>query len=263
MHPLLLTIINTFTFLLMLLMNFLGSTGKLTNATVGTISDKFNTLVTPPGFAFSIWGIIYIYLSLFLGYQWYLILKKKDTAIIKTIGLLFALSNLVNMGWIIIWVNELISISVVIIFLLLVLLLLMVLKLNMEKWDAPITIIFFVWWPISIYLGWVIIACVINVAAYFVSEGWNGKPLSPQLWSILSVTLLTIIYLCLIYFRNMRESAVAGIWGISAIVEKQWGHYSMLSYSGLAAILILGISIASHAYKNRYYLPFYNLKRKI
>ncbi|MER2010564.1 MAG: tryptophan-rich sensory protein, partial [Psychrobacillus sp.] len=39
--------------------NFLGGTGRINNLSQGDVSDMYNTLLTPAGFTFSIWSVIY------------------------------------------------------------------------------------------------------------------------------------------------------------------------------------------------------------
>nr|MBS0038460.1 hypothetical protein [Saprospiraceae bacterium] len=60
---------NSFTFVLVLAMNFIYGSGMWGTATVGEISAQYPTLITPAGYAFSIWGVIYLLLIGFVGYQ--------------------------------------------------------------------------------------------------------------------------------------------------------------------------------------------------
>lgn len=39
--------------------NFLGGSGRINGMSQAAVSDKYNTLITPAGYTFSIWGIIY------------------------------------------------------------------------------------------------------------------------------------------------------------------------------------------------------------
>ena len=49
----------------------------------------------------------------------------------------------------------------------------------MERWDAPVQKIVMVWWPVSVYFGWVTIATVANVSLYLTKLNWDGSPLTP------------------------------------------------------------------------------------
>ncbi len=64
--------------------------------------------------------------------------------------------------------------SILAIFVLLFSLLKIVMKNSMELWDAPISVIAFLWWPFVFYSGWVTVASIANVAVYLTSIGWNA-----------------------------------------------------------------------------------------
>lgn len=49
--------------------NYLAATGSLCGVETGAISDKYPTLITPAGYAFTIWSLIYFGLLAFSIYQ--------------------------------------------------------------------------------------------------------------------------------------------------------------------------------------------------
>lgn len=51
-----------------MIINYLAGAGKL-GTKIGTISDKYYTLITPPGYTFGIWGVIYFLWGLFVLLQ--------------------------------------------------------------------------------------------------------------------------------------------------------------------------------------------------
>ena len=59
--------VNIVVFIVTITVNMLaGSTTLLNGVTSGEISDMYLTLITPAGFTFSIWGIIYMLLLVFI-----------------------------------------------------------------------------------------------------------------------------------------------------------------------------------------------------
>jgi hypothetical protein len=58
MKYLLLLIFNTLTLAGTLFLNYLADTGKLSGKSIGEVSEQFSTLLTPVGYAFSIWSLI-------------------------------------------------------------------------------------------------------------------------------------------------------------------------------------------------------------
>jgi hypothetical protein len=60
------------------------------------MKKKYNTLIAPTGYAFSIWGLIYLMLIMFVGYQWYSYYKLKQDAEIRQTGIWLSLANIAN-----------------------------------------------------------------------------------------------------------------------------------------------------------------------
>lgn len=256
-----LLIINTITLIFALIMNSLQGSQLFNGTTVGEVSSNYETLFTPAGYAFAIWGVIYLMLIAFLAYQWFTWFKRKEDRELKQTGWWFALGNLANGFWIVAWLNGQMGLSVLLILVLLFSLIMLTIRLWLETWDAPVRIIAFVWWPICIYLGWIIVASVANISVFLVSIGWQGGFISPEIWSVILIVAATLIYLVLIKTRNMREAAVVGIWALVAIAVKQWQLNNEIVIAALAASAILFIAVAVHGYKNRKTSPFEKLKR--
>ncbi len=256
-----LLIINTLSLAFALVLNGLAGSGVFGGKTVADVSARYDTLITPAGYAFAIWGVIYLLLLLFAGYQWYAWLKNREDTALKQTGLWFALGNLANGLWIVVWLNEYLALSVVVILILLVSLIMLTLRLRLETWDAPVRTIAFVWWPICIYLGWIVVATVANVSVYLVSINWQGGFLSPLAWTVVMIAVATVIYLLLIYTRNMREAALVGVWAFIAIAVRQGSLNPEIVYAALVGAALLLIAISWHGYRNRQTSPFEKLKR--
>lgn len=252
---------NTITLIFALVMNSLQGSQLFNGTTVGEVSAKYETLFTPAGYAFAIWGIIYLLLIAFVVFQWVATFKQKENNELKQTGLWFALGNLANGFWIVAWLNEKLGLSVLLILILLFSLIMLTIRLRLETWDAPVRIIAFVWWPICIYLGWIIVASVANISVFLVSIDWQGGFISPQIWTIIMIVAATIIYLILIKTRNMREAAAVGIWALIATAVKQWQVNQEIVIAALAASAILFIVVSVHGFKNRKTSPFEKMKR--
>ncbi len=107
----LLKVTNIIAFVLTVAVNGLaGSTTVLGGKNTAQISDANPTLITPAGYVFSIWGVIYILLGVFVVYQALPNQQGKDFQ--KRIGWLFVLSSIVNIAWLFLWQFELLTLSV-------------------------------------------------------------------------------------------------------------------------------------------------------
>ncbi len=262
MRQLILLILNSTTLIFALLMNYLSGTGKF-GASVADISAMYQTPFTPAGYAFSIWGLIYIMLIAFVIHQWYAAYRLKDNKELTQAGLWFSLANLANGMWIYAWTNNMITLSMVIMIVLLISLIMLSLRLHLETWDAPFRIILFVWWPLVIYLGWIVTATVANATVWLVSIGCQGGPMTPSEWTIILIIIATLVYAFLIYYRNMREAAGVGIWALVAIAIRHWNSQVDIAWTALGTAVLLFIYIVWHGYMNRDTSPMQKLKEKL
>ncbi len=258
---LLLVLLNTITLLIMLFANYAGNTRFFSNENVADISHKYDTLFAPAGYAFSIWGLIFLLAIGFAIYQWVLLRRKDPERYIERTGIWFAISNVANAAWLYCWLNERLGLSVICILVLLLSLVIVTINLRLELDDVSVRNIFFVWWPIAFYIGWMMVATIACIAAWLTSTGWGRFGLSENIWTILLILIACVLYLLLIQKRNMREAAAVGIWAFIAIAVRQWSVHNGIAYTCIFASLILAISSGMHAYKNREYIIARKLKK--
>lgn len=256
-----LLVLNTLTFVFTLLMNYLVNNSGLTPADVGEVSSRYENLFTPAGYAFSIWIVIYLLLIAFLVYLWYDWYRNKNDDYLRRTGIWFIAGNLANGLWVIAWTNNWIGTSLLLILFLLLTLWVLMFRLRLEVWDAPVRIIAFVWWPFCIYLGWVVTATLANLASWTVYSSGESAIAFQQEWVSGMIVAGFVVYMLLIYFRNMREAAVTGVWALTAIAVKQWDVSTWVSVTSLAASAMLLIYVMVHGYKNKEYAPFKKLQR--
>src|SRR5690554_4184799 len=256
-----LQISNIVLFVAMVFVNYLSNTGAMNNTTVGEISKASTNLFTPAGYAFSIWGFIYLLLFGFIIYQSRSLFKKvrDDDFILKT-GWWFALSCFANIMWLTFWLYGYMEYSVLAIFVLLFSLLKIVMNNRMELWDAPISVIAFLWWPFVFYSGWVTVASIANVSAYLTSVDWNAWGYSEVSWAVTMIIIAGVINLAVTWQRNMREFSLVGAWALIAICVANWEASPTVANSALAVAIVLIISSSYHAFKNRVTNPGVKLK---
>ena len=253
-------LLNTASFIIALFTNYIVQTHKLTNIAMAEVSHKYNTLFAPADYAFIIWLVIYVLCACFIIYQW-MILKNDIHNYIQKTGIWFTAVNLLNAVWCYCWIHEWLGWCVVIMLLLLICLVILTVRLRLELDDEPVKTIFFVWWPITYYLGWIITATVACIASWLVYAGWSAINISPVTWTIIMIVIACLIYLFLIRKRNMREAATVGIWAFIAIAIRQWNDHRNIAITAIIFSAVLLIAIAMHGYKNRYYAPFNKIKR--
>ncbi|MDC7994814.1 tryptophan-rich sensory protein [Altibacter sp. HG106] len=251
-----LQIANIIAFLATIFVHYASNTGAINNTTIGNVSDSLNTLFTPAGYAFSIWGVIYLLLAGFVFYQSRSLWKKvRDDAFVLKTGWWFVLSCVANMLWVIFWLYGYVGVSVLAMAVLLFSLLKIVMNNRMELWDAPISVIAFLWWPFVFYSGWVTVASIVNVAAYLTSENWDGFGLSETIWTVIMIVVAVLINLVVTWTRNMREFALVGAWALVGIGMANQATDTTLAATAFIAAGILCVSSGIHGFKNRHTNP--------
>ena len=133
-----LSILNLLSFLGMVIVNYLAVTLPLNNKTTGELSDQYPNLFVPAGFTFSIWGVIYLLLAIFIVYQLIYVFRKntQNSSFLEKIGILFFASSLANLSWVFAWHFELVSLSLFLMLVLLVSLMAIYVKLQIGRSDS-------------------------------------------------------------------------------------------------------------------------------
>lgn len=251
-----LQVLNIIAFLAMVAVNYYSNTGAINGETMGSVSAEYENLFTPAGYAFSIWGLIYISLAAFVIFQ---AISHRGRQIASRTGWWFIISCALNISWIFAWLNHLPGLSVIIMTLLLLSLIMIIFRTRMELDDKSFQVIAFQWWPFSLYSGWITVALIANTAAYLTATGWNGFGISEVYWTLIIIFVAVIINLLITWTRNMREFALVGAWGLVAVGVANRGTEDLIFYAAITAAAILIISGGIHGYRNREYAPWRKL----
>ena len=259
-----LALLNLFSVIFVVAVNYASQAFRWNGTTIGEMSAKYDNLFTPAPYAFAIWGIIYVALFAYAVFQ----VKRaffspKVSPFIKNTGYWFMITNILNAAWVVAFTYDLVALSVLIMITILFCLLKIILKTNMERWDAPVEIIAFVWWPICFYSGWITVATIANFSAWFAKLGLKGSELNQVIWTMVLITIAVFINILMINLRNMREFALVGAWALTAIFIRHQGIYNAVAYYALAGAVIIVIAAGIHGYKNRATNPMEKLKERL
>lgn len=224
-------------FIITIGVNFLGGTGQINNTSQSDVSDMYNTLITPAGFTFSIWSVIYglLFVSLVV-----MIIKSDENyyrqAIEKITPYLWA-SFIFNIIWIITFSYVLVGISNLFIFAYLFSLTFILLQLkdisHQREWLLPLTF--------GLNTGWLFIASVVNVAAFLVKIEWGGWGIEDGTWAM--IMLIVAAVLAGVVLMRVKNAAFPlpiawAMFGIyQALLEK--GADSIIGWTALAVLAVL------------------------
>lgn len=229
------------TFFIMVVANALANILPINGQTTGAISDSYLNLFAPAGYTFAIWGLIYALLLIYTIYQLGIFRKsfnRKDRSLLDRVGVLFAISSIVNTMWIFAWHYNIIWLSLILISIVLISLILI--NMELKKTELILSEKIFVRIPFSVYFGWITIATIANVTTFLVSINWNGFGISENIWTVV-VLLIGFLITSLVTFKNKDIFYGATvIWAYTGILMK---HISENGFDGVYASVISATSI--------------------
>lgn len=205
-------------------MNVIASMGYIGDITPNVISDKNPTFITPAGYAFTIWGWIYLGLIIFSIYQ---ALPSQFEKFVR-IRTLYIISCLLNCMWIYFWHYEQITISLLAILTLLA-------TLGLINFALPRENNLFARFVFGAYFGWVTVASIVNAVIELLYQG-----VETGYWT--AVGLIAAATIVGVYFRHKLPNIaypLAIAWAITAIAVKQSGKTAIVVVAGLGVIALL------------------------
>lgn len=245
--------LNTIFFILTLVVNTLGGLGIINDMSQSDVSDKYFTLITPAGFTFSIWSVIYglIAVSLVVLYL------RRETSyyqrVLDKITPLFILTSVLNMAWIVLFSYELVELSTLFIFAYTIVLSLIckqLLAINDGKhFLLPLTF--------GLNTGWLMIATVVNVASSLVKLEWNGFGLSDDLWGMI-ILLVAILIVIFVTTQTQNAAPLPIAWAYfgthQSLATEHPGDYGILQLIAIIGLVVLIGVAAIQLYKNEYFI---------
>jgi benzodiazapine receptor len=152
----------------------------LNGQTTGEVSDRFPVLITPPGYVFGIWGLIYTGLLAYAVYQ--ALPSRRDNPRLRRIAWPFVLSCAANIAWLLLWHYNQFGLTLGAMVGLLLALIGIDRRLG-RFGEQPLADLVFARLPFSVYLGWISVATIVNATVVLANAGWDGLGLSPELWT--------------------------------------------------------------------------------
>ena len=174
-----LPLINLMSFVAMVVVNFFAVQIPFFGKSPGDVSDLYANLMTPPDFSFSIWSFIYVALGASMIYEFRKWLKSRRASTeVEAMDILFVLTCVLNIGWLLIWQSLHIAVAFAIIFLLWIVLMMIyyrLAKIGDAKWQYTL--------PFSLYLGWVCIATLGNLNILLIDIDFSFFGLTEMQWT--------------------------------------------------------------------------------
>jgi hypothetical protein len=103
------------------------------------------------------------------------------------------------------------------------------------------------WWtshlPFSIYLGWISVATIANMSIALIASGWNGAPLSPEVWTVIMLGIASLLGL---FFGLVRQNAAYVLvlaWAFAGIAVARQGESTIVMWT--AALLSVVMTVVA------------------
>lgn len=216
------------------LSNFFPPAGK----NIGQISNTTfsEVLITPAGYAFAIWGLIYIGLIVFSLYQ-ALPAQRQQAAIALAAQWLIG-ACLLQIVWVYVFLLSLFWLSVVLMFGIVYCLANAYLQTRAETVVPRRKVRWFFQAPFSVYFGWITVAAVVNVASALtvtVPTGSSSLSVGAIAGTIVMMTVSAgIAATVALQYDDAAFPAVA-VWALCAIAVRQ---------SAIVPIAFVGIALS-------------------
>jgi len=215
--------------------NALAATGYVNGMTPAEISGRYPTIITPAGYAFSIWSLIYLGLAVFSIYQ----IFGSNVQRFRRQRTIYISSCVLNCAWIYFWHHGYIGLCLLIIAALAVVLILLVSSFQRTETMAAALICKTTF---GLYAGWVTVASIVNLFVYLRSI---ENPVAISVGSgIFAVILATAAAVAVTWRYNNYLYPVAVAWALTAIAVNKSGETGLVvaCAGGVIMCLLLAIS---------------------
>jgi translocator protein len=243
-----LQLLNVIAFVAVIVMNVLSNTLPLNGRTAGEISDALPSYFTPAGYTFSIWGAIYLALLGFTIYQALPGQRYPERQLLRRVGYLFVLSSVANISWLFAWHYGYYLLSIVFMVALLLTLIAIYLRLRTGRPDPSLTLgdRLFGQLPFSLYLGWITVATIANVASVAAHLGWDGFGIPGPAWSAIMMSVAVIVAGLLLWNRRNLAYAAVLVWALFGIRAAYPGEPLIATVALVAAALVAILAIVGY-----------------
>jgi hypothetical protein len=223
-----------------LTINVLSNFFPLQGANIGKISNTIllGVQITPANYAFAIWGLIYIGLIAYGVYQLRPTQRRDHT--LQRVSTLLIVACVAQIVWVYLFTTKLFWLSVVAMLVILLALIGAYLQLGVGKIRVLRDRLWLAHIPFSIYLGWISVATVVNIASALYISNWDGWGINSTNWTAIMLVVATVIAATVAIKRADIAFICVFVWAYIAIAIRQANNPTILITAGLGAI-VLGI----------------------
>jgi translocator protein len=224
-------------------MNGLANALPLFGRGTGEVSALYPTLVTPAGYVFAIWGVIYLGLLVYSAAQF--LSPLNDDPLPDRLAWPLIVSGVANVVWLMLWHSLNIYWTVAAMLVLLASLITAYLIARADRPEPPSALErWAVRAPLGLYLGWVSVATIANISSALYAADWGGWGLMPDVWG--AVVLAVGAALAFAGLSREGDCVFAGVfvWAFAGIAVETPSELVRLAASVLAVAVGVGIIVS-------------------
>jgi len=228
----------------MIAMNALANILPFFGRGTGEVSALYPTLVTPAGYVFAIWAVIYLGLIAYSIAQFTGHLAEDPLPDLLAWPLI--ISNVANVIWLLLWHSLNIYWTVPFMLVLLASLIVAYLLAHDGRPQRPTALeAWTVRAPLGVYLGWVSVATIANISGALVAAKWGGFGIAPPWWGLLVLFVATVLA-----FANLvrvGDCVFAGVfvWALTGISVATTSSSVQLVSAAFAVLIGIGMLVSA------------------
>jgi hypothetical protein len=221
---------------------------------MATLSDRLfpSVQILPANYAFAIWAPIYLGLIAFGIYQ--VQPTQCHNSNLQRGGYLLVFACIAQCAWIYLFLARLFPLSVVAMLGILVPLIILYQRLEIGQKHVSPTEQWFIQIPISIYLGWITVATVVNASLALYSINWDGWGITPAIWAVIMIIVATAIGTQVTIKHHDTAYLLVIVWALIAIGIRHLDTPLITVTAAVTAIFLILFSIeaAPKSFGNNY-----------
>lgn len=207
--------------------------------------DEYEKLLGPAGISFAIWGLIFLFLGVFVLYQARDLFKSKaeqlDMPYVFQVNGAFMVSIAAASAWYVFWAERAIYLSFFSMMSMLISILFAYFKLNINRTARPLREHFTITIPWSLYAGWVTAAVLVSLTTVMIEIGFASVGITEPFWTIFILLVALATYSFFLLKRNDYIYASVGIWVLLGVIIERLSSATL--YPNIVIVATLGIII--------------------
>lgn len=224
-----------------ILLNYWWNAHPANGQSMGQVSARYPTLLTPAGWAFGIWGVIFLALALYAA--WQLLPAQRANPLPDAVAVPLTVANVAAGLWVVAFGYEQIAACTALMLLTLGALVLgygrarrLVLSGSSPRPSS---------WPLSLFLGWISVATAVNLTLALREAGWEAPLNVSVLLAVVLLAVVVMLGLLLGFFFRDAVYPLVLAWGLLGIWAVRRADLPELGWLALAGAVVLVLAFVS------------------